>query len=110
MGAGELNDENLAQSQLLRWQRHHPYLFALTRTFIWFYAKIREALSIIFATWPSMHDPIKYLLNVADVQEADILTEKWTKAKLKELQYVGLSVRRRSLPIAIGHILSLSWF
>ena len=43
-----------------------------------------------------MHDPISNLLNAADAEEADRLTEKWTDAKLKELNYVGISVRRNA--------------
>ncbi|MDI1490464.1 MAG: hypothetical protein OHK93_001667 [Ramalina farinacea] len=39
-----------------------------------------------------MHDPIKALLNVPDQEVADRLTEKWTDAKLGELQYVGVTV------------------
>ena len=39
-----------------------------------------------------MHDPIKALLNVPDQDVADRLTEKWTDAKLGELQYVGVTV------------------
>ena len=50
-------------------------------------------LVIVFAPWPSMHDPIKLLLNAQDRELADRLTEKWTVAKLSELQYVGLTVR-----------------
>ncbi|KAL8937494.1 MAG: hypothetical protein Q9211_003666 [Gyalolechia sp. 1 TL-2023] len=38
-----------------------------------------------------MHDPVSRFLNATDAKEADSLTEMWTKGKLKELQYVGLS-------------------
>lgn len=65
----------------------------LLRPITWLIAKTRETLAVIFATWPSMHDPISDLLNAADAEEADRLTEKWTDAKLKELNYVGISVR-----------------
>lgn len=64
----------------------------LLRPITWLIAKTRETLAVIFATWPSMHDPISDLLNAADAEEADKLTEKWTDAKLKELNYVGISV------------------
>ncbi|MCJ1235150.1 hypothetical protein MMC14_003116 [Varicellaria rhodocarpa] len=45
----------------------------------------------MFATWPSMYDPVKSLLNAPDETEAEKLTERWMKAKLKELNYVGLT-------------------
>lgn len=73
-----------------RWKRH-PYLFGPGWIIIWLVAKTRETLAVVFATWPSMHDPISNLLNAADAEEADKLTEKWTDAKLKELNYVGIS-------------------
>ena len=93
MGAGELNGETPQQGQLRQLRDAHPYLFTLSQVFFYFHDQIRNVLSVVFATWPSMHDPIKFLLNVSDEHEADELTEKWTDAKLKELQYVGLSVR-----------------
>ena len=89
MGAGELNNQNREQ-----WRRRHPYIYALSRVFIGVAFQIRKLLTILFATWPSMHDPIIYLLNAADPKEADKLTEKWANGKLQELQYVGLSVSR----------------
>lgn len=55
-----------------------------------FFCKI---LVVVFAPWPSMQNPVDHLLNISDTEEADKLTEKWTRGKLKELQYVGLSVR-----------------
>ena len=57
----------------------------------WMYAKVCQAVSIALAPWPSMHDPIKSLLN-ADGHEADHLTLKWKDAKLQELNYVGITV------------------
>lgn len=79
------------------WKRH-PYLFGPGWIIIWLIAKTRETLAVVFATWPSMHDPISNLLNAADAEEADKLTEKWTDAKLKELNYVGISVRETESP------------
>ena len=93
MGAGELNGHAPGQGHLLQWRKRHPILFALSWVFVWFATEIRKALNIIFAPWPSMHDPMKRLLNVEDAEEADRLTEKWVRGKLDELQYVGLSVR-----------------
>lgn len=61
----------------------------------WMYAKVCQGVSIAFAPWPSMHDPIKSLLN-ADGREADDLTLKWKDAKLQELNYVGITVGRPS--------------
>lgn len=54
---------------------------------------IRRVLSIAFATWPSMHDPVSHLLNTVDREDADKLTEKWTNGKIKELEFVGITVR-----------------
>ena len=70
------------------------YLLGPGRVVTWLIAKTREILAVVFATWPSMHDPISDLLNTADAEEADKLTEKWTDAKLKELNYVGISVSK----------------
>lgn len=67
----------------------HP----LSWPFAWLYNRLYGMLVIVFAPWPSMHDPIKLLLNAQDRELADRLTEKWTVAKLSELQYVGLTVR-----------------
>lgn len=97
MGAGEWNVQNPEQGHLLLWRKRHPYLFSLSFVFIWIAAKLRNLLNVVFATWPSMHDPIIYLLNTADEKEADKLTEKWADGKLKELQYVGLSVRKTAI-------------
>lgn len=74
------------------WRRRHPYVFYLTFGLGWIYYHTRNAFNIAFAPWPSMHDPIKALLNVPDQEVADRLTEKWTDAKLGELQYVGVTV------------------
>ena len=93
MGAAELRNQSLDGGHLPTWRRQHPYLFALFWVFIFAAARLRRSLSVIFAPWPSMHDPISHLLNIAEAEEADKLTEKWTDGKLKELQYVGLSVR-----------------
>ena len=65
----------------------------LSWPFVWLYRRFYGILVIVFAPWPSMHDPIKLLLNAQDRELADRLTEKWTVAKLSELQYVGLTVR-----------------
>lgn len=89
MGATPFDSQAPKQRQLSQWRRGHPYLFSLGWVFILFH----KVLTVVFATWPSMHDPINSLLNATDVEEADKLTEKWTDAKLKELNYVGLSVR-----------------
>lgn len=70
---------------------------------------LRRLLSIVFATWPSMHDPVNYLLNASTDIEADKLTEKWTDGKLKELEYVGLTVRMRrcsELPLFVLGLLT----
>ena len=71
------------------WRLHYP----LSWPFAWLYHRFYGMLVIVFAPWPSMHDPIKLLLNAQDRDLADRLTEKWTVAKLSELQYVGLTVR-----------------
>lgn len=89
MGATPFGSQAPRQSRISQWRKGHPYLFSLGWAFILFH----KSLTVIFATWPSMHDPINNLLNAIDVEEADKLTEKWTDAKLKELNYVGLSVR-----------------
>ena len=73
---------------------------------MWLIAKTRETLAVVFATWPSMHDPISHLLNAADAEEADRLTEKWTDAKLKELNYVGISVRITGSSFFVGDLFS----
>ena len=99
MGAGELNGETPQQGQLRQSKHAHPHLFSLSQGFFYFRDQIRSVLSVVFATWPSMHDPIKFLLNESDEPEADRLTKKWTSAKLQELQYVGLSVRERNIPL-----------
>ncbi|KAL9594765.1 MAG: hypothetical protein Q9219_006851 [cf. Caloplaca sp. 3 TL-2023] len=91
MGAGELPVELPTQEPLEKWRSRHPYLFGLSWIFIWSAMKFGKVLTIVFASWPSMHDPVSHLLNVADPKESDRLTEKWTDGKLKELQYVGLS-------------------
>ena len=80
----------------------YPLLYALNYVFRWTASKVGALLSVIFATWPSMYDPIKYLLNVEDPQKADELTERWYKAKLKELQFVGLTVSVSSVPLRKG--------
>ena len=89
MGTGVLNDQTTGH----QWQVRHVYLFRLAWVFVWLATLPRKVFTIVFATWPSMHDPIKDLLNAAEMAEADRLTDKWTDGKLKELQYVGLSVR-----------------
>ena len=94
MGADELSGETPDQRPFLLWRSHHPYLYLFSWLSLWVYAQIRNAFSVVFATWPSMHDPIKSLLNVPDTEEADDLTDRWTKAKLKELEFVGLTVCR----------------
>lgn len=94
MGAGEFSRQNPDQGHLVLWQKRHPCLYGLSWVFIWSASMLGKFLSIIFATWPSMHDPINHLLNAADPEEADKLTEKWTDGKLKELQYVGTTVRK----------------
>ena len=95
MGVGELDEGETPQQGQLRQLKHaHPYLFALSHGFFYVHDQLRNVRTVIFATWPSMHDPIPFLLNEADDHEADHLTEKWTDAKLKDLQYVGLSVYR----------------
>ena len=81
------------QSQLPQWRRRHSFLPNPTSIVSYLHAKTLSTLAVVFATWPSMHDPISNLLN-APPTEADRLTEKWTDAKLKELNYVGISVRR----------------
>lgn len=56
-----------------------------------------------------MHDPVNYLLNASTDIEADKLTEKWTDGKLKELEYVGLTVRMRrcsELPLFVLGLLT----
>ena len=60
---------------------------------------IRRILTIAFATWPSMHDPVSHLLNTVDREDADKLTEKWTNGKLKELEFVGITVRIEELKL-----------
>ena len=97
MGAGKPIRQTPERGHLLQWQRRYPYLFCLSWVIRWSAAELRKILAVIFAPWPSMHDPIKYLLNAADKEEADKLTDKWTDGKLKELQYVGLSVRMFNL-------------
>lgn len=92
MGTGQSNRQTPVQEQLTQWWRRHPYLLGPGWIIIWLIAKARGTLAVVFATWPSMHDPISNLLNAADAEEADRLTEKWTDAKLKELNYVGISV------------------
>ena len=84
------------------WQAHHPHLFAVARIYRWFYAKVRKGFTVVFATWSSMQNPIDYLLNVRDAREADKLTEKWTKGKLKELQFVGLSVSHTVIQLQLN--------
>lgn len=77
---------------LWRLRQDHPFLFWCYCPFVYVYQKIYRAFVVIFAPWPSMHDPIKSLLNEQDRELADRLTEKWTHAKLGELQYVGITV------------------
>ena len=86
---GELKNETPNEERISFLRHRFPYSFF----FIWCYLKIRFAISVIFAPWHSMSDPIDSLLNIPDEEEADKLTAKWTKAKLEELQYVGLTVR-----------------
>ena len=91
MGTAHPNHQTAVQEQLTQWWKH---LLSPGWVINWLIAKTRATLVVIFATWPSMHDPISNLLNAADAEEADKLTEKWTDAKLKELNYVGISVRK----------------
>lgn len=91
METGQSKRQTPVQEQLTQWWKHHPYLLGPGWVIIWLIAKARGSLAVVFATWPSMHDPISNLLNAADAEEADKLTEKWTDAKLKELNYVGIS-------------------
>ena len=86
------------ERHVIQGRRRFP-LVRLSSIYIWPAEGLRAGLSVIFAQWPSMHNPVDLLLNAADTEEADRLTEKWTKGKLKELQYVGLSVRRN------GHLI-----
>ncbi|KAG8531830.1 uncharacterized protein KY384_003466 [Bacidia gigantensis] len=103
MGAGAPNGDTQNQGYL---RSQHPYVYRIGWLVLWAWAECGKSLSIIFAQWPSMHDPIKYLLNVADHHEADTLTEKWVQGKLQELQYVGLSGA-----LVTGTIASaFSWF
>ena len=74
-------------------RRHHAQFSAFSWVLTWLGTMIRKVLTIAFATWPSMHDPVSHLLNAANGEEADKLTEKWTKGKLKELEFVGITVR-----------------
>ena len=69
-----------------------PTAWHVVRAIYWPYAKMCQGISVMFATWPSMYDPVKSLLNAPDDAEADRLTERWKEAKLKELNYVGLTV------------------
>ena len=82
--------EHAYEEHTLHQQR--PTTWHCVKAAYWPYAKIRQWISIMFATWPSMYDPVKSLLNAPDEGEADKLTERWMKAKLKELNYVGLTV------------------
>ena len=93
MGTGRSERQTPIQEQLTQWWKSHPYLLGPGWVIMWLIGKTRETFAVVFATWPSMHDPISHLLNAADAEEADRLTEKWTDAKLKELNYVGISVR-----------------
>ena len=93
MNAKEMNDENSEEEPLPLWRHRYPYSFILCWPFISLYRKTHRTIVIVFATWPSMHDPIRSLLNVKEADLADKLTAKWTEAKLGELQYVGLTVR-----------------
>ncbi|KAL8935987.1 MAG: hypothetical protein Q9216_005163 [Gyalolechia sp. 2 TL-2023] len=91
MGAHEVRGEVPKQGQLALFRSRHRYLYGLCWIFLFSAAVFGKIWTVLFATWPSMHDPVSHLLNTTDVEEADNLTEKWTKGKLKELQYVGLS-------------------
>ena len=95
MGGGGGNNLNPENGPISRRRRRQRSGFGLRYVFTWPAMTVRQSLTIVFAPWPSMHDPIVVLLNVADQIEADGLTEKWTKGKLKELQYVGLTVRKK---------------
>lgn len=97
MGLGELDSQAFEEDRLMPWRERHPYLYYPSWVFIWLVRVFRQTLTVIFATWPSMHDPVSQLLNAANEAEADKLTEKWTQGKLQELNYVGLSVRSISL-------------
>jgi len=68
------------------------FTFRLIHTICWLYARACKGVSVLLAPWPSMHDPIKSLLN-AEEHEADILTTKWRDSKLAELNYIGITVR-----------------
>lgn len=87
------------QGHLVLFRSSHRYLYNLRWIFRWSAAMLGEIWTIIFATWPSMRDPVSHLLNATDARDADSLTEKWTKGKLKELQYVGLSVREWTISL-----------
>ena len=93
MGTGALSDQASEQERHVLQGRRQPYLIRFNSIYIWPTKRLRAGLSVIFAPWPSMHNPVESFLNAADTKEADRLTEKWTEGKLKELQYVGLSVR-----------------
>ena len=92
MRVDQFNDEAQEYGVRLGWKKKHPHLHALCWPIIFTYREMAGALSVAFAQWPSMHDPVKYLLNASDAQEADKLTERWVEAKLRELNYVGLTV------------------
>ena len=98
MGIGVLSDRVSEQERHVL-QGRRPYFGRFNSIYIRPTKGLRTGLSVIFAPWPSMHNPVDRLLNAADTEEADRLTEKWTKGKLKELQYVGLSVRGNGHPI-----------
>lgn len=106
MGTGQSERQAPIQEQLTQWCKRHPYLLGPGRIIMWLIAKTRETLAVVFATWPSMHDPISHLLNAADAEEADRLTEMWTDAKLKELNYVGISVRITWSSFFVGDLFS----
>lgn len=98
MGVGELNNQAAQQERLVRtWRKRHPYVFVLGLgwAFIWVAGELQRSWSVVFAQWPSMQNPVDRLLNASDKEEADRLTDKWAKGKLKELNYVGISVCRR---------------
>ena len=69
MSGDTLNGESTRKTLLPPWRHRHPHSFELSWLFIWLYRKIHRAVVIIFAPWPSMHDPIKYLLNVRTYSE-----------------------------------------
>lgn len=64
MSGNPRDDESTRKTHLPPWRHRHPHSFELSWLFIWLYRKIHRAIVIIFAPWHSMHDPMKYLLNV----------------------------------------------